>query len=203
MATRAVRERYRDLRREEKRLFKRKKCEAERRELDGIEMNCSRNEARKFYERIKRQAGGLKTGAAACKDESGNLVTYIQGMLKLWRQHFNSLLNGDFNTEEAEPEIPITDDGIHIPPPDYDEVCIAIKRLKNNKAPGADGIPAELFKTGGQELIKRMHRLLSKIWSEESMPSDWNLSILCPIHKKVDPTCLNLVSPQSLFGCAK
>lgn len=119
-------------------------------------------------------------------------MTDIQGMLNLWREHFNSLLNGDLNTEEAEPEIPITDDGVHITPPDYDEVCLAIKRLKNNKAPGDDGISAELFKTGGQELIKRVHMLLNKIWSDESMPSDWNLSILCSIHKKGDPTiCTN------------
>ena len=65
VATRAVRERYRDLRREEKRLHKRKKREAERRELDGIEMNCSRNE------KVKRQTGGLKTGPAACIDLHG------------------------------------------------------------------------------------------------------------------------------------
>lgn len=37
-----------------------------------------------------------------------------------------------------------------------------------------------------------MHTLLNKIWSEESMPSDWNLSILFAIHKKGDPTiCTN------------
>ena len=192
IATRAVRERYRELRREEKRLFRRKKREAERRELDNIEMSCSRNDARKFYEKIKRQTGGLKTGAAACKDENGNLVVDTQGMLRIWREHFSRLLNGDINTDEAEPEIPITDDGVEIPPPDYNEVCIAAKRLKNNKAPGADGIPAELFKTGGQELINRVHMLLCRIWSDESMPSDWNLSILYPIHKKGDPTtCAN------------
>lgn len=192
VATRAVRERYRELRREEKRVFRRKKREAEKRELDGIEMNCSRNEARKFYERVKRQTGGSKTGAAACRDENGNLVTDIQGMLRRWRDHFNGLLNGSTVAEEVEPDIPITDDGVDIPPPDYDEVVKAVKRLKNNKAPGADGIPAELFKTGGEELLKRMHKLLCKIWSDERMPSDWNLSILCPIHKKGDSTvCAN------------
>ncbi|XP_049306066.1 LINE-1 retrotransposable element ORF2 protein isoform X2 [Bactrocera dorsalis] len=37
-----------------------------------------------------------------------------------------------------------------------------------------------------------MHQLLCKIWSDESMPNDWNLSVLCPIHKKGDPTiCAN------------
>ena len=64
-------------------------------------MNCSRNEAR---------------------------MTDIQGMLGLQREHFDGLLNGDTNTNEVEPEIPIADDGINIPSPDLDEICIALKR---------------------------------------------------------------------------
>ena len=73
-------------------------------------MNCSRNEGRKFYEKIKRQAGGLKTGAAACRHQHGNLMADIQGELGLWREFFDGLLNGDTNTDEVEPEIPIAND---------------------------------------------------------------------------------------------
>ncbi|XP_062141893.1 uncharacterized protein LOC133849871 [Drosophila sulfurigaster albostrigata] len=37
-----------------------------------------------------------------------------------------------------------------------------------------------------------MHQLFCKIWLEESMPNDWNLSVLCPVLKKGDPTiCTN------------
>ena len=46
-------EKYRDLRREETRLHARKKREAERRELDDIVTNCSRDEALELYEKIK------------------------------------------------------------------------------------------------------------------------------------------------------
>ena len=98
IATRSARERYREKRREEKRLHRRKKREAEIRELEDIEMYCSRNQARKFYERIKRQTEGLKPGANACNDENGNLVTDVQGFLRLWRDHFSGLLNGDEDT---------------------------------------------------------------------------------------------------------
>ena len=192
VVTRAVKERYREKRREERRLFRQKKREAERRECEDIEMHGDRNEVRKFFEKIRRQTEGFKTGTTSCRDENGNLVTDIQGILGLWREHFSTLLNGDDEnnpaTGEADPETPALEDGVDIPPPDYDEVITAISRLKNNKAAGADGLPAELFKTGGEELTKRMHELLCRIWSEECMPSDWNLSVLCPIHKKGDPT---------------
>ena len=63
---------------------------------------------------------------------------------------------------------------------------MAIQRLKLNKASGYDGLPAEHFKAGGDELVPCMHHLLCDIWSLESMPSDWSLSLLCPVLKKGD-----------------
>ena len=48
-----------------------------------------------------------------------------------------------------------------------DKVDDTIRRLKNNKAADADGLPAELFKTGGDRLTG-----VGKIWQLESMPTD-------------------------------
>jgi len=39
-------------------------------------------------------------------------------------------------------------------PPAFEELEKAIKKFKNNMAPGADGITAEHFKQGGIELKK-------------------------------------------------
>jgi len=41
-------------------------------------------------------------------------------------------------------------------PSTFEELEEANKKLKINKAPGADGITAELFKQGGKELKNRM-----------------------------------------------
>ena len=65
-------ERYRDLRREEKRLEKRKTREDKRRDLDGTEMISSGNENIKGN--IKAPNRRFKNGAAICKDEKGYLV---------------------------------------------------------------------------------------------------------------------------------
>ena len=114
-------------------------------------------------------------------------MTDAQGVLRLCRHHFTTLLrgDGDINSgtrEDSEPA-PIDDDGVEILPPSHNEVRVAIQRLKNNKAAGPDGLSAELFKAGGNELV---------IWLAESTPSDWNLSALCPVLKKGDPTiCAN------------
>ena len=68
-----------------------------------------------------------------------------------------------------------------------EEVEMAVYKLKKNKAPGTDNIPAELFKYGGNEIVKHLHTIIKEIWVMKKMPTDWNLSIICPIHKKGDP----------------
>jgi len=56
---------------------------------------------------------------------------------------------------------------------------MAVHKLKNYKAPGTDSIPAELFKCGGNELIKHLHIVIKEIELKGKMPTGWNLSIIC------------------------
>ncbi|PNF23327.1 hypothetical protein B7P43_G15831, partial [Cryptotermes secundus] len=72
------------------------------------------------------------------------------------------------------------------PAPTIKEVEQAIKKLKNNKALGMDLVTAELVKFAGPEYAKHLHQLISKIWITEIIPEEWNLSTVCPIHKKGD-----------------
>ena len=42
----------------------------------------------------------------------------------------------------------------------YDEVYEALKKLKNNKAAGSDGLPGELLKSAGGDFIKEFAHLV-------------------------------------------
>jgi hypothetical protein len=66
------------------------------------------------------------------------------------------------------------------------DVELAIKELKNYKAPGTDGLPAELFKYGGDILNKYLYKLISEIWTKEQRPADWKVGLIWPIYKKGD-----------------
>ena len=93
-------------------------------------------------------------------------------------------MNGDENRVNPQPEFSQSyDNTADVPPPSTQEVQKAIQALKNNKSAGSDGIP-ELLKAAGANFTSAFHQLLIKIWIAESMPEEWNQSLICAIHKK-------------------
>lgn len=67
-----------------------------------------------------------------------------------------------------------------------------INKLKYVKAPGSDNIPVELLKCGRETLHKQLHKLVTRIWKEERIPTKWRDSKIIPIYKKGDKTkCYN------------
>jgi hypothetical protein len=74
------------------------------------------------------------------------------------------------------------------PAPTLDEVENDIRKLKDNTAPGIDRIQAELIKKPSPDFVECMYQLITKIWTTETIPENWNWSIICPIHKKGDVT---------------
>ena len=106
--------------------------EQERREREETEMHRCRNDALKLYQKVKRLTDGYKPGASSCKGEYGNLVADPRGILRLWRKHFNPLLQGDDDTNTVFRDVvpkSIEDDVVEIPPPSHEKVKVAITRL--------------------------------------------------------------------------
>ncbi|KAL7865124.1 hypothetical protein SRHO_G00103710 [Serrasalmus rhombeus] len=71
-------------------------------------------------------------------------------------------------------------------PPSLDEVQDAIEKMRDNKAAGSDGIPIEVLKKGGPDLLEHIHALFLKIWSEEKIPAQLRDALIVPIFKKGD-----------------
>ena len=55
--------------------------------------------------------------------------------------------------------------------------------MPNNKAPGSDGVTAEILKLGGQALVSVMYPLYRAVRAWGLMPSDWNVAALQLIWK--------------------
>jgi uncharacterized C2H2 Zn-finger protein len=83
-------------------------------------------------------------------------------------------------------------------PPTHGEIEKAIKALKTGKAPGTDGLNAEVFKYGGLTLVKRLVKVLAKFWPKQlgekcdPIPQAWANSKVFPLWKgkgsKKDPS---------------
>ena len=69
-----------------------------------------------------------------------------------------------------------------------EEIKKAIRRLKNYKAAGVDGIVGELLKYGGEILTGKLIEYFKTVWREEAMPDDWKVGVYVPLHKKEDRT---------------
>ena len=65
-----------------------------------------------------------------------------------------------------------------------DEMARAIAGLKDGKAPGGDGIPAEVWKHGGDNLFSRLHQLITNAWEMGSVPQEWKDASIITIYKK-------------------
>ena len=70
----------------------------------------------------------------------------------------------------AEAEIDID---IDCDPPISEEIICAIKKMKNGKAAGPDGIPGEAFKADVETTADMLLPLFVKIWEQEETPTDW------------------------------
>ena len=66
------------------------------------------------------------------------------------------------------------------------EIKKAIQKLKCKKAAGVDGISAEFYKYGCNELLPAIELLFNTILTNGEYPSRWATGIIHPVHKKGD-----------------
>lgn len=63
------------------------------------------------------------------------------------------------------------------------EVWDVLRKLKNGKSPGVDGIQSELLKLGGRIICEYLARLFQASLRTGKVPLDWKVAIVIPISK--------------------
>ena len=149
--TRSLIEEYKENRRQEKTFHKRKT-----KEWMNVELELRRqHECRKFYKEINMARKQFEPRVHICRNENGSLISNEQEILNRQVRHIDKLLNGRKNNEcvtfttISSNQIlnGKTQDTTDVPT--IEEIETALKKLKNNKAPGTDNILAELLEFGG------------------------------------------------------
>jgi exonuclease III len=156
---------------------------------------CSeRNQTRGLYQKIKDIAGEVELKISTVKDKNGVTIEDDEKKKARWKEYFTELYNVQSPVDRSVlDELTATntmEDEMH----DFliQEVRSAVTTLKARKAPGIDGISAELLQAGGETLVTALHELFQKIHQEEEVPNDWGKAIITPIFKKGDKSdCKN------------
>jgi len=81
------------------------------------------------------------------KDKDGKILTESEQVLNRWKTHTENMYSQPEDQSDRRLLHRRTDDE---PTPLVEEVREAMKKLKNQKSPGCDGIPAELCKATGE-----------------------------------------------------
>ena len=144
------------------------------------------NDQHGFYNSIKTLYGPTKSSITPVRSLEGNLLKNKQEIIDRWAQHFSLILNQrnpvEPNILNNIPDVPHSE--ILDTNPTFPETIQAIRAMKNNKSPGPDGLPAELFKEGGYLLHQHLHNLILSIWNMEEVPHEWLVSDIVTIYKR-------------------
>ena len=139
-----------------------------------VQNHADNKRSKEFYAGLKSIFGPVQCTTAPIRNRDGMLLTDKEDILKQWTLHFSTLLNRTSEvTDEAlesiqqHPMITELD-----APPNAAEADAAIKQLQTGKAPGPDGIPAEVFKAGGETLITHLTRMFQVFWANGQLPQD-------------------------------
>lgn len=116
------------------------------------------------------------------RKEVNELVGTNQIEESTWIEYLTELFRGDSTQENGPQNITINESTTIT----AEEVKETLKKIKNRKSPGQDGIPNELLKYGGESLVTEITSLANKILLEQRIPSAWKTSTMILMFKRGD-----------------
>ena len=127
------------------------------------------------------------------KSEDGKkLISSLEDKHVRWKNHFEA---------EVKPHDPIDTKNFDMPLPPTTkmddeeaeklskpfskaELFNALKQCKLETAPGIDSISSNMLQIGAEVAASWLKVITDSIWETETIPKDWQLRIIIPIHKK-------------------
>ena len=140
----------------------------------SIQLAADSGNIRGVYDGIKKAVGPTHSKTGPLKSTSGETITDKSKQMERWVEHYSELYSRESTisdaTLEAVEQLPIMEELDEVP--GLEELSRAIDRLPTGKAPGLDGIPAEVIKSAKGPLLGHLHSLLRQCWTEGQVPQD-------------------------------
>ena len=144
--------------------------------------NSNDNNGRKFAAYIKSKTKTLTT-IGPLKKSDGTLLTEDLAMAEELNKFFASVF-----TQESVTTVPVLESETHTflnkIEITEDKIKTKIRELKENGAPGPDGISAKILKLAISQLSKPLCHIFKLSLSTGKVPADWRHAKVSPIYKK-------------------
>ena len=150
-----------------------------------VQMYADTKNSKRFFSAIKAVYGPSRPTTTPLLSANGTLLKEKSAINERWREHFSTLLNRPSSvSNDALEQIPQrpTIDSLDLPPT-LDEVKKAISQTSSGKAPGMDGIPAEVYKATGPVALETFHSIITCMWEEEAIPQEFRDATIVSLYK--------------------
>ena len=155
-----------------------------------IEQAIKQNDSSSAYAMLRRLRGGrARIEDMPILDSYGKCLTSSTERLERWKEYFSDLLNVPSTVQPSvlatisSSPISSQEEERQNKPPSLKEIEDAVGRMRCGKAPGIDGITADVLKAGGRSLAEQLHHLFVDIWEDEDPVDDWSTAILIRLFK--------------------
>ena len=147
---------------------------------------ADRKDPKAFFNYIHEVFGPSRSSVAPLRSKDGiTLFKDVSSIRKRWVEHYSELLNRpstvNMDIINNLPQRPIVMELSNNPT--RDEIVSAIKKLNSGKAPDINGFTAEILKSGGENMISMLHKLMSHFWEEGSVLQEWVDALLVSLFK--------------------
>ena len=111
------------------------------------------------------------------RNSAGVSVTSTRGKLEVLKRHYQHLGTCSFDDSCKEEVDKKVCEFSNLPANcvenalereiDLEEIALCVRKLKNNKTGGSDGLVGELLKYGGSGMVELLQQLFTVIWCED------------------------------------
>ena len=156
----------------------------------------------KYFFTYARSHSTPRSDVAMLKDEAGIVYTKPQEIANTFQKHFSSVYSNPNSEDVQVPTFSIPEVGHQMTEAmlefTAEVIEAAIGGLKNNSAPGSDGVPAQLLKRCKHVLAAPLASMWRRSLETGVVPSFYKLSLVTPLHKKENKITPSNYRPVSL-----